>query len=498
MRKRFFCWAVAISIIFMLMPNVMAYEYDSQSVTVYVTVNDITDVDVPLNTLVERIPLTVSNCDLSQYGEGLTGIPIIDSGVTYLHVLAGLHEYLYGRDAVCEKFKLDKDGVTRIFMGRSVGSIMYKNGNYIFGLPQYIQVYNGDEVNICLYDEGYNQAIASFSEAYVNARSGETLDLSLYMHHWYPEIYEAISGAYIVNESGELITDENGNLIITNADGEFSVTFPDEGTYKITIMPTLGYYMSQSGGTTVTWWTEEEVIKEVERTKLIYYRNYLKYSDLKDGTAEKNAAAALKNENVSIALLTTLEDWGERDFENKFDSIEVVEGAPTDEAMQLLKITTDTEKYTETIKVTELVKHEEYISGTASQRIDYTTPWVIVNVTDNVAVKYAYTDTDNSVNVSLFNADKCKGRAIMAAYDDDEDNGEIPTEIKSCSYGNNMSFKFAERHDKYRLYLWDSKMTAYSGVYDYTYQPKKEAAWNYTRPKPTNVIITGEGVTKND
>lgn len=494
MKKRFLSVIVVISIIFMLIPSVTAYEYDSQSVTVYVTVNDITDVDEPLNTLVERIPLTVTNFDLSQYGEGLTGIPIIDSGVTYLHVLAKLHEYLYGRDGVCDNFKLDSDGVTRIFMGRSVGSIMYKNGNYIFGLPQYIQVYNGDEVNICLYDEGYNQAIASFSEAYVNAKSGETLDLSLYKHHWYPEIYETISGAYIVNENGELMADENGSMIITDEDGEFSVTFPDEGTYKITIMPTLGYYMSQSGGTTVTWWTEEEIIKEVERMKLICYRNYLKYSELTDGSTEKNAVGTLREWGADSVLLTTIDDWTDKTSENEFDSIEIVEGTPTDEDMQILRITTDTEKYTEEITVTELVKHEEYISGTASQKVDYTTPWVIVNVTDNIAVKYAYTDdTDNSVNVSLFNAGGKDGKAIMAAYDEAESNGDVPVEIKSCKYGNDMKFEFTEKHDKYRLYFWDGKMRAYCSVYEYTYQPKKVAAWNYTRPKPTNVIITGGG-----
>lgn len=136
MRKKVITIIMTIIMLAVCISPVTAYEYDSDKVTVYVTVNDITDADNPLDTIYERQPLTVTNFDISQYGEEFNGIQILDSGVTYLHVLIALHEQLYGKNDVKNKLKIDSSGITRIFMGRSVGSIMYKNGNYIFAIPQ--------------------------------------------------------------------------------------------------------------------------------------------------------------------------------------------------------------------------------------------------------------------------------------------------------------------------------------------------------------------------
>ena len=194
MRKKVITIIMSIIMLAVFVPPVSAYEYNSDTVTVYITVNDITDADNPLDTIYERQALTVSNFDMSQYGEEFTGIEILDSGVTYLHVLIALHEQLYGKNNVADNLKIDSGGITRIFMGRSVGSIMYKNGNYIFALPQYVNVKNGDEVNICLYDEGYNQAIASFSQSYINAEEGETVD---YIAENYKTLVEAYANGTI-------------------------------------------------------------------------------------------------------------------------------------------------------------------------------------------------------------------------------------------------------------------------------------------------------------
>ena len=108
----------------------LAYEYDSETVDVFITVTDITDVNNPFNVLVPRTEITVSNCDITKYGEQFAGVELLDSGVTYLHALLKLHENLYGVDGVGDYFKMDADKVTRVFMGKSVANVMYKSLTY--------------------------------------------------------------------------------------------------------------------------------------------------------------------------------------------------------------------------------------------------------------------------------------------------------------------------------------------------------------------------------
>ena len=62
-----------------------------------------------------------------------------------------------------------------------------------------------------------------------------------------------------MDENGIYLTDTDGNIITTDEDGNFSLTFPKAGLYKVTIMPTLGYYMASGGGTWLVWWEEETV-----------------------------------------------------------------------------------------------------------------------------------------------------------------------------------------------------------------------------------------------
>lgn len=458
------------------------YIYNSESVTVYVTVNDITDVDEPLKTLIDRIPISVSNFDVSEFGEQFTGISILDSGVTYLHVLIELHERLYGTGAVSENFKIDSDGVTRIFMGQSVGSIMYKNGKYIFAIPQYVNVHDGDEVNICLYDEGYSQAIASFSEAYINAEAGATLNLNLFMHHWYPEMTEAIEGAQIIDENGAYIADESGSIIETDENGNFSVTFPKTGLYRMSIMPTVGYYMSDNGGTTVTWWEEITITETVEKERIVKENTYVNSADLPEASAIRQAAEALDNVGVSIGFITAVDDWIS---EAEADEIRYTN---TSADGRYIKSNIFTETYTEEVTRTELVKHEEYISGEAKQKVDYTTPWCVVNVTNDMTV-ISSSQNDTDITFSVINSGKYSGKAICAAYNGET--GTIPQEIKSSAFAETMRFTFDETHDSYRLFLWDGRMKPVGE--SYTYIPGSQTLdWSFDRTAPTNVIVTGQ------
>ena len=483
MKKKFISLLLPIMILMSFVIPVEAYEYNTDFVTVNITVNDITNVDNPLDTIVERMSLTVSNFDMTEYGESFSGISILDNGVTYLHVLLKLHEYLYGKSNVEEKLKIDKTGETRIFMGRSVGSIMYKNGNYIFALPQYINVYNNDEINICLYDEGYNQAIASFDESYVNVKTGTELDLNLFMHHWEPEIKEDIMGAYIVDENGILLTDESGNIITTDDNGNFTVKFDTPGIYKLTILPTIGYYLSQKGGTTVVWWEEEDVTTVIgQYKKLINTITYLNSSDLDEASSQRKTVDELNSIGCHGIALTNYDDWFGGNVNEKYDETEIVKVGETTNLFSITK-TVESHDITETHK--ELVRHEQFVSGSAVQKIDYTTPWVVVNVTDDLTVTSAY-KTDKTLHVNTINSDNKTGMVFCAAYD--KQNEGILAEIKTDDYSDNMSFAFAQNHDYYRLFMWDDDMKAYSKVYEYEERPTQ---WNYSRAYPTNVFITG-------
>ena len=480
MRKKVITIIMSIIMFVVCISPVTAYEYDSDKVTVYVTVNDITDADNPLDTIYERQPLTVTNFDMSQYGEEFNGIQILDSGVTYLHVLIALHEQLYGKADVENKLKIDSGGVTRIFMGRSVGSIMYKNGNYIFAIPQYVNVRNGDEVNICLYDEGYNQAIASFSQAYVNAAEGETVNLNLFTHHWYPENTENISGAELVDENGIYMTDADGNIITTDEDGNFSLTFPKAGLYKVTIMPTLGYYMASGGGTWLVWWEEETVPADYDST-----------------TAMGKAIDALLADNSILNI--DVVDWSAF---RSIDELSTIEGythtetnTPNQYKPTIRQITVNdtTQTVSTTYKTpahTELVEHRQFVSGEAKQKVDYTTPWTIVNVTDKFMIT-GVTKNSKQIYITTLNSSAYTGNLMCAGYDEDE-NGELL--FKELRFANNNMFNFTADHDCYKVFAWESGMSPACAAYFYDNRSAANVLqWNLTMPKPDNVITTGGG-----
>ena len=496
MKKRLSACMLCIMLLFVCVMPTMAYEYNSDSVTVYVTVNDITDIDNPINTVVERTELTVSNFDISAYGEDFCGIPILDSGVTYLHVLVKLHEVLYGAEAVSENFKIDSDGYTRIFMGRSVGSIMYKNGDYIFALPQYINVHNGDEVNICLYDEGYNQAIASFDKSFVDVSVGESLDLNIFKHHWYPEYAEAVEGAYIVDENGDFVLDENYQFVISDENGDFSLTFNEEGFYRLTVLPTVGYYMSQKGGNWVIWWEEIEKIREVEKQRAVSQSGtYIDSDSLSATTATGKAVNAIKalNEATSIDIVS----WDNMPAADEIDGdiTYSVTNSPLGD-ISIKEVTYGYETYIIEETYTELVKHEEFVSGEATQKVDYTTPWVLVNVTND----FTFTEVSrvgNTLYVSAINSDKHTGQIICAAYDYDESGTRLLSSVTMAELADETSFTYSDEHDEYILYAWKDNMQPLTAKYKYTGEVLG-LEWNSTMPKPDNVIIIGDDLQEDE
>ena len=422
---------------------------ESETVTVNITVTDITDYTNPINILVPRQQLTVSNFNLAEYGDTMNGIVAIE-GITYLHALVQLHKVLYGNEAVKDNILLTSDGVTKIFMGRSVANVMYKNGKDIFALPQLVNIKDGDEIQVCLYDEGHSQAIATFNESLIdNIAVGETVRLQLQQHYEFPRDRDAITGAEITDANGIYITDSNGDIITTDENGKFNISFDDAGTYTISAMPQINYYITDTGGGTKIEWIPVTKIETIEEQIFVEWTDAI--NDLKEYT---------QCENVLIF------DW---------DNIENINGHYE---------TIITEK-----EVTTLEPVEVTIADILTPMITYTTPLVTVNVTDELLI-YNAKLSGTSLNINMKNTAHNGGELWAAGYD-----GDRMAECKNVSITKDfVSIPFDALHEEYKIMAWQ-KNTMRSICEAYTYNATKEAAatsldWDFTLPLPENTYIT--------
>ena len=407
-------------------------QYNDTEAEVFVTVTDISDSENPLNILVERQAIKVKNFDISKYGDEFSGIPILDSGVTYLHAILQLHENLYGEENVKENFWMDSQFVTHIFMGKSVTSIMYKNGKDIFAYPQYINIHDGDEINICLYNEGHSQMIASFNEVYMYAAPGDVVTLNLFEHNVYPQISNPIYGAQITDENGVYITDGEDNIISSDVQGNFSVAFEDTGEHKITIAPQLNYYLSSDGGTNIVWYEKGLVAVPTEEW-----------------------------ENKTVFAL----DW------NSKESV-------------------DFEEYKDSIYTEEIIKKEEFIAGQAELMCQYTVPWVIVNVTNDLFF-VDVTQVSNMVKFRIRNSGNYTGTVYCAGYKSEE-NCERMVCMKSSDISEYQIFTFDNTLDVdyFKILAWDGNMIPLCEAYIQSDAVTLE--WNKTMTEPENVLISGQ------
>lgn len=436
-----------------------------ESVEVYVTVSDITDYTQPINILVERQKIEVSNFNLANFGDTMSGIECVE-GITYLHALTQLHRNLYGDTGVKDKLLLTPDGVTKIFMGRSVANVMYKNGRDIFSLPQLVNIKDGDEIQVCLYDEGHSQAIATFREARLdNVAIDENIGLKLEQHYGFPRDRDPIGGAEITDGEGNYITDENGDIITTDEGGNFNISFSDEGSYTISAMPQINYYMSDTGGGIKIEWIPQIVQKPFDWTVLM--RN-----------AETDPEGAALYEVTGEAGAITIFDWN----------------AQRNEPFMVIGKDIDTEEKTVTgyEEVTELVKVETVTSDELAPMVTYTTPLVVVNVTDDIVFENVCL---NGYNLSFRAKNSALNQDIdlwVAGYSV-EDGLERFEEVKTIdSVQKDNTVKFSGLYDRYKIMCWyDGTMTPAYGVY--VFEPSAEvsavAEYDFTN-KPTNTYIT--------
>lgn len=241
-----------------------------EPISVYITVSDITDIDNPFNTPIERTRLDVEWIDLNDIsneivGEGALNNCNLASGAkyTYLHAIIALHKMIYGTPN--GRFYMNSEGITTYFLGKVGASIMYKNGDDIFDLPQNVEIHEGDELNVCLYDIGHTQAVATFDRAQVTVQRNETVHLQLQQHLETPEENQPISDSIITDENGIYLLDSLGRIIKTDSNGEVNISFSEGGFYRVSIMPEINYYMDTSGEL-----TQIEVPRRVERTSAPY------------------------------------------------------------------------------------------------------------------------------------------------------------------------------------------------------------------------------------
>lgn len=445
MRKRILSLFISIIFIATLCPIAMAANED---ITVNITVTDITDYTNPINILVERQELTVTEFNLGDFGDTIKGITAIE-GVTYLHALIQLHRQLYGDDAVEDNILLTSDGVTKIFMGRAVANVMYKNGKDIFALPQLVNIKDGDEIQVCLYNEGHSQAIATFEESLIdNIAVGENVPLKLEQHYGFPRDRDPIPGVEITDENGIYITDENGDIITTDMQGDFNVSFDEPGTYTVSAMPQINYYISDTGGGSKIEWVPVTKVETVEEDIFLEWTDAV--NDFKKHTG---------CENVLIF------DW---------DNPENVNGSH--ETILVEK------------EVTTLEPVEVFTTDELAPMVTYTTPLITINVTSDLVI-YEAKLSGTSLNIKLKNSLYNVGNGLwVAAYD-----GNKMSDVKNISISKDyVSVPFDSRHEEYKIMAWEgNSMKPICEAYTLNQNQEivESLDWDYTLPLPENIYV---------
>lgn len=447
---------------------------DSGEIDVYITVSDITDYTQPINILVERHKMKVNYFNLAEFGDTMNGIECVE-GITYLHALTQLHRNLYGDAGVKDNLLLTTDGVTKIFMGQSVANVMYKNGKDIFSLPQLVNIADGDEIQVCLYDEGHSQAIATFNEARIdNISPNENIQLTLQQHYGFPRDRDAIEDAEITDETGNYITDKNGDIITTDENGNFNVSFQNEGSYTISAMPIINYYMSDTGGGVKIEWIPQTVKKETEC--ITYTKNA---NTDPTGKALYNAVFGDEKDNAIILF-----DWNEKRHTAPF-----------------MIISKDIETAEKTVigyeEVTELVKVETITAEELAPMVTYTTPFVTVNVTTDLLIDDIYL-MGNNLNVITKNSEyHATDDLYIAGYEVNADGTATLKEVKTFSnIEKQHRAVFKNSYDVYKVFAWaDGTMKPITNAF--IYKPNEAVAtmsldYDYTLPLPENTYITSK------
>ncbi len=391
----------------------------AEKINVNITVTDIRDVYNPFNVLVPRRELTVEYEDLGAvYGGTFSDIEMV-GGITYLHALVALHKEMYGKNVVSSFLMLDDKGETHLFMGQSIDSIMYKNGDDIFTLPQYVQLKDGDEINVCIYTAGHQQQVATFDKSVITVPIGAEIPLAVSEHYDSPVDNTPISGAQITDENGLLLFDENGDIITSDEMGNFTVSYDEEGTYILSVMPEINYYMTGKVQEKVTY-----IPVGSTQTFTMKYGTIYDARALPEGVKKYLYPNGIPDDEGWYGTVYIPCEWG-----GDYDP--------------------DAEGYDITYGDLELEKVVEYIPDEPKQMITYTPPFCVIEVTDDLIVNdvtFANGEVSDGIYIDLTNAEYSDCMVYCAAYKD----GHM-TEVQLAEPQAQMNFAFGTGNDYYKV-----------------------------------------------
>ena len=425
-------------------------------ISVYVTVTDISDYREPFNVLVKRHKMTVSDFDITRYGDTLQNIQTID-GVSYIHALIQLHINLYGESNVGNKMMLTAEGETKYFMGKSVANVMYKNGKDIFDLPQNVSISDGDEIQVCLYDAGHSQSVATFDEAKVlKVGIGEELTFELQQHYGHPRDRDPIEGAEIIFSNGRYVTDyKKGGIITTDCNGEFTLSFDKPGEYVISAMPEINYYMTDTGGYKIEYVPQEKV-----ETVTVTREGWAYLTEEGVETARNDVCKNL--EGIPEDAYFLIFQWG--DLDDSEDGILYDSSALAVDYGGAICHESLSGTFTEEKVTVELVPVEVYVPDELLPMISYTTPLLAIEVTDKPVISNVWLEGItlgfNCKNANYGYNQNHDLYAVGYTKVYDESGKYVCDRMGEChkaiTLNSNGYFSFTDTYDKYKLMVWEN------------------------------------------
>ena len=261
-----------LTLVFMPQPAQAATE---DEITVYVSVLDMTNSYAPgfqydknYSELMYRVPVTVSNTDLSGYGiTGYTYDP--NAAPTLLHVIEKVHE-LYCQDGT-DAFTYTASGMMTKIWGVETSNLGYRLNSQYTDYAHTVSVSDGDDVDIYTYGSA---VYSYFDQRTATVKAGEALTLTLKQTGGMGGSGSSVSGAQILVADpdygyflGDAEQDDYFYNWRTDSSGQVTVSFAEPGTYRLTA------YTNSYGNSGIVWpvceVTVTEGVSEEERQQTV-------------------------------------------------------------------------------------------------------------------------------------------------------------------------------------------------------------------------------------
>ena len=211
---------------------------DTATATVNIAVVSITDINDPLRIVIPRQSITVSNSGM--YADSGTGYIPANSTIDVFDAILNLCARYYGT-SYPQKLLIDPTG-NIVKMGDSCFVLCYKNGEDIFTLPQNVEISDGDDIIVVQYGIGYQPQVAKITPSKTSDISlNEKITVNIAEYYPDPTSDVPIEGLEICDENGEYILDENGDILVTNGNGDVEISFSTPGEHYIRFVPKINY-----------------------------------------------------------------------------------------------------------------------------------------------------------------------------------------------------------------------------------------------------------------